>query len=168
MLSAFTAQPIVELKQRDKIKIESILAYGTSLRNRTVSRNYVLTLSRRQTSRRPQHRLPSHLPRQRSCRLLSTTSQRELHLPRRRRTIYASTETQTSRLTKGRRKVLEKADTAIGHHQRSRHPRLPLRQLHLHPRTTNVRFARTIGEDQGSCRVCYHEQHCQGPIEWDS
>jgi hypothetical protein len=29
MLSAFTAQPIVELKQRDKSKIESILAYGT-------------------------------------------------------------------------------------------------------------------------------------------
>ncbi|TAQ85668.1 hypothetical protein B7494_g6012 [Chlorociboria aeruginascens] len=28
MLSAFTAQPIVELKQRDKSKIESILAYG--------------------------------------------------------------------------------------------------------------------------------------------
>lgn len=30
MLSAFTARPIVELKQRDKSKIESILAYGTS------------------------------------------------------------------------------------------------------------------------------------------
>jgi hypothetical protein len=29
MLSAFTARPIVELKQRDKSKIESILAYGT-------------------------------------------------------------------------------------------------------------------------------------------
>lgn len=28
MLSAFTARPIVELKQRDKSKIESILAYG--------------------------------------------------------------------------------------------------------------------------------------------
>lgn len=28
MLSAFTAKPIVELKQRDKSKIESILAYG--------------------------------------------------------------------------------------------------------------------------------------------
>lgn len=32
MLSAFTAQPIVELKQRDKSKIESILAYGTAPR----------------------------------------------------------------------------------------------------------------------------------------
>ena len=31
MLSAFTAKPIVELKQRDKSKIESILAYGTEL-----------------------------------------------------------------------------------------------------------------------------------------
>ena len=31
MLSAFTAQPIVELKQRDKSKIESILAYGMQL-----------------------------------------------------------------------------------------------------------------------------------------
>jgi hypothetical protein len=30
MLSAFTARPIVELKQRDKSKIESILAYGTA------------------------------------------------------------------------------------------------------------------------------------------
>jgi hypothetical protein len=28
MLSAFTAKPIVELKQRDKSRIESILAYG--------------------------------------------------------------------------------------------------------------------------------------------
>jgi hypothetical protein len=28
MLSAFTARPIVELKARDKSKIESILAYG--------------------------------------------------------------------------------------------------------------------------------------------
>lgn len=28
MLSAFTAQSIVEIKQRDKSKIESILAYG--------------------------------------------------------------------------------------------------------------------------------------------
>ena len=28
MLSAFSAQPIVELKQRDKSKIESVLAYG--------------------------------------------------------------------------------------------------------------------------------------------
>jgi hypothetical protein len=32
MLSAFTAKPIVELKQRDKSKIESILAYGTAPR----------------------------------------------------------------------------------------------------------------------------------------
>jgi hypothetical protein len=31
MLSAFTARPIVELKQRDKSKIESILAYGMDL-----------------------------------------------------------------------------------------------------------------------------------------
>lgn len=28
MLSAFTAKPIVELKPRDKSRIESILAYG--------------------------------------------------------------------------------------------------------------------------------------------
>ena len=28
MLSAFTALPIVELKQRDKSKIESLLTYG--------------------------------------------------------------------------------------------------------------------------------------------
>lgn len=28
MLSAFTARPIIELKQRDKSKIESLLAYG--------------------------------------------------------------------------------------------------------------------------------------------
>jgi hypothetical protein len=31
MLSAFSARPIVELKQRDKSKIESILAYGREL-----------------------------------------------------------------------------------------------------------------------------------------
>jgi len=30
MLSAFTAHPIVELRQRDKFKIESILAYGNT------------------------------------------------------------------------------------------------------------------------------------------
>ena len=29
MLSAFTARPIIELKQRDKSKIETIVAYGT-------------------------------------------------------------------------------------------------------------------------------------------
>ena len=29
MLSAFTARPIVELKQRDRSKIESVLAFGT-------------------------------------------------------------------------------------------------------------------------------------------
>jgi hypothetical protein len=28
MLTAFKAQPIIELKQRDKSKIESVLAYG--------------------------------------------------------------------------------------------------------------------------------------------
>lgn len=28
MLSAFTARPLVELKQRDKSKIESVLSYG--------------------------------------------------------------------------------------------------------------------------------------------
>ena len=28
MLSAFSAQPVVELKQRDKSKIESVIAYG--------------------------------------------------------------------------------------------------------------------------------------------
>jgi hypothetical protein len=31
MLSAFTARPVVELKQRDKSKIESILAYGMAM-----------------------------------------------------------------------------------------------------------------------------------------
>jgi hypothetical protein len=30
MLSAFRAQPIYELKQQDKSKIESVLAYGMS------------------------------------------------------------------------------------------------------------------------------------------
>lgn len=28
MLSAFTARPIIELRQRDRSKIETILAYG--------------------------------------------------------------------------------------------------------------------------------------------
>ena len=28
MLAAFTARPIIELKQRDKSKVESILAFG--------------------------------------------------------------------------------------------------------------------------------------------
>ncbi len=31
MLSAFQAQPLVEFKQRDKSKIESVLAVGTVL-----------------------------------------------------------------------------------------------------------------------------------------
>lgn len=31
MLSAFTARPIIELKQRDKSKIETILAHGKAL-----------------------------------------------------------------------------------------------------------------------------------------
>ena len=29
MLSAFTARPIVEFKQRDKSKVESVLTYGS-------------------------------------------------------------------------------------------------------------------------------------------
>ncbi|KAL8646259.1 MAG: hypothetical protein Q9210_006235 [Variospora velana] len=36
MLSAFTARPIVELKQRDKSKIESILAYGEAQVNEVI------------------------------------------------------------------------------------------------------------------------------------
>ena len=35
MLSAFTARPIVELKQRDKSKIEAVLAYGEAVSTRT-------------------------------------------------------------------------------------------------------------------------------------
>lgn len=31
MLSAFRAQPIYELKQQDKSKIESVLAYGMAI-----------------------------------------------------------------------------------------------------------------------------------------
>jgi hypothetical protein len=31
MLTAFTARPIIELRQRDKSKIETILAYGKEL-----------------------------------------------------------------------------------------------------------------------------------------
>lgn len=31
MLSAFTARPIIELRQRDRSKIETILAYGMRL-----------------------------------------------------------------------------------------------------------------------------------------
>jgi len=31
MLTAFEAQPVIELKPRDKSKIESILAYGKSI-----------------------------------------------------------------------------------------------------------------------------------------
>lgn len=37
MLSAFTARPIIELKQRDKSKIETILAYGMRCPNPTLS-----------------------------------------------------------------------------------------------------------------------------------
>lgn len=36
MLSAFRAQPIYELKQQDKAKIESVLAYGMCLRSSVV------------------------------------------------------------------------------------------------------------------------------------
>ena len=38
MLSAFSAQPVVELKQRDKSKIESVLAYGILSRLQTPER----------------------------------------------------------------------------------------------------------------------------------
>jgi hypothetical protein len=41
MLSAFTARPIIELKQRDKSKIETILAYGT-LRNATRTLSHIV------------------------------------------------------------------------------------------------------------------------------
>lgn len=37
MLSAFTARPIIELRQRDKSRIETILAYGTKLDARGAS-----------------------------------------------------------------------------------------------------------------------------------
>lgn len=46
MLSAFTARPIVELKQRDKSKIESILAYGIHVNELTWGQGIVLTLGR--------------------------------------------------------------------------------------------------------------------------
>lgn len=39
MLSAFTARPIIELKQRDKTKIETILAYG-NISSRTYQKTY--------------------------------------------------------------------------------------------------------------------------------
>lgn len=40
MLSAFTARPIIELKQRDKTKIETILAYGNTSSSRTYQKTY--------------------------------------------------------------------------------------------------------------------------------
>jgi hypothetical protein len=43
MLSAFTARPIIELRQRDKSKIETILAYGKD----ESTYEYALTLSDR-------------------------------------------------------------------------------------------------------------------------
>lgn len=39
MLSAFTARPIIELRQRDKTKIETILANGASPALRRVPSN---------------------------------------------------------------------------------------------------------------------------------
>jgi len=46
MLSAFTARPIIELKQRDKSKIETILAYGVFL-STFVLLNIILPVSHR-------------------------------------------------------------------------------------------------------------------------
>jgi hypothetical protein len=37
MLSAFTARPIIELRQRDKSKIETILANGNTPEHRPVA-----------------------------------------------------------------------------------------------------------------------------------
>jgi hypothetical protein len=42
MLSAFTARPIIELKQRDKSKIESILAYGSHISSATAMGNLLI------------------------------------------------------------------------------------------------------------------------------
>ncbi|KAG9585702.1 hypothetical protein KCV01_g13713, partial [Aureobasidium melanogenum] len=39
MLSAFRAQPIYELKQQDKSKIESVLAYGMSCRSSSLGKS---------------------------------------------------------------------------------------------------------------------------------
>src|SRR5512140_2984066 len=62
MLSAFTARPIIELKQRDKSKIESILAYGMPPRFFPSGSALAYLWDRRSCPRRSQHRCPPHLP----------------------------------------------------------------------------------------------------------
>ncbi|KAI9848967.1 MAG: Vacuolar morphogenesis protein 6 [Sclerophora amabilis] len=62
MLSAFTARPIVELKQRDKSKIESILAFGDRLLvglNTGSLRIYRVNQSTEENGTRPVARRPS-------------------------------------------------------------------------------------------------------------
>ena len=44
MLSAFQAQPLVDFKQRDKSKIESLLAYGMALYENKYVRAQTLTV----------------------------------------------------------------------------------------------------------------------------
>jgi hypothetical protein len=61
MLSAFTARPIVELKQRDKSKIESILAYGMRLGATSGAK---ANSNRRQSTCGTEHWSAAHLPRQ--------------------------------------------------------------------------------------------------------
>lgn len=74
MLSAFTARPIIELRQRDKSKIETILAYGMDAQAacslmRSVAHDTPSDhVSRRPHPRRAQQRRPSGLPPQRAAR----------------------------------------------------------------------------------------------------
>lgn len=59
MLSAFTARPILELRQRDKSKIESILAYGTAMDYAKIWQ--ILIISRGSTVSRTEHRKPTNI-----------------------------------------------------------------------------------------------------------
>ena len=75
MLSAFKAQPTVELKSRDKSKIESLLAYGEATILGWQGFKRANRKERRQTScwtqlRRPS-RLPDHRPKFRVARFPS-------------------------------------------------------------------------------------------------
>lgn len=62
MLSAFRAQPIYELKQQDKSKIESVLAYGNL--STLISKRQRTDQYRRPPPCRSEHRNTPNLSRQ--------------------------------------------------------------------------------------------------------
>lgn len=118
MLSAFTARPIVELRQRDKSKIESVLAFGRSAAR---AKRLQLILYRRSVTSRVKYWQFTHISSQRNsgqCRFTSRS-----------------------------REVLYSSNRATRTNKRSQRLDISIQLLCVDPRFTDIYFAGTVDEN---------------------